>query len=81
MTVLLRTKRAQTGRQRRKQTARPAMRHGGPPEPVRLMPVGRRHAGPPPQDRAVYSCACGLVFQAHVSTSVACPHCGQPQAW
>jgi hypothetical protein len=34
-----------------------------------------------PIDNAQYSCACGLVFDAAVSTSVACPHCGTDQAW
>lgn len=34
-----------------------------------------------PIDRAQYSCACGMVFQAPVSTSVSCPHCGGDQAW
>ncbi len=40
----------------------------------------RREAGAP-QDQAVYSCGCGFVFEAHVSTSVGCPHCGGTQAW
>jgi hypothetical protein len=34
-----------------------------------------------PVDRASYSCACGLLFQARVSTTVMCPHCGAGQAW
>jgi hypothetical protein len=34
-----------------------------------------------PIDHAQYSCACGMVFQAAVSTSVRCPHCGSAQAW
>jgi hypothetical protein len=33
------------------------------------------------QDRALYSCDCGLVFRAPVSTSVGCPECGSTQAW
>ena len=33
------------------------------------------------QDEAVYSCECGFVFHAPVSTSVGCPHCGGAQAW
>jgi hypothetical protein len=38
-------------------------------------PSGKRERrGPPPEDRAVYSCSCGYVFDAHVSTSVECPH-------
>ena len=40
----------------------------------------RREAGAP-QDQAVYSCGCGFVFEAQVSTSVGCPHCGGTQAW
>jgi hypothetical protein len=34
-----------------------------------------------PIDNAQYTCSCGMVFQAPVSTSVACPHCGTGQAW
>lgn len=41
----------------------------------------RRDRGGTPQDRAVYSCECGMVFEGHVSTSVGCPHCGRTQAW
>jgi predicted RNA-binding Zn-ribbon protein involved in translation (DUF1610 family) len=32
-------------------------------------------------DRALYTCQCGYVFQAPVSTSVGCPNCGDTQAW
>lgn len=39
-----------------------------------------REAGGP-EDRATYACACGMQFEAHVSTSVACPNCGSGQAW
>jgi hypothetical protein len=34
-----------------------------------------------PHDEAMYHCACGYVFEAPVSTSVSCPHCGAGQAW
>jgi hypothetical protein len=34
-----------------------------------------------PEDRAQYSCECGFVWEAEVSTSVTCPHCGASQAW
>ena len=37
--------------------------------------------GGPSEDRALYSCNCGYVFAALVSTSVDCPHCGDAQAW
>jgi hypothetical protein len=40
----------------------------------------QRHGGPS-QDRALYTCGCGYVFEAPVSTSVGCPHCGGKQAW
>ena len=40
----------------------------------------RREAGGM-QDEAVYTCECGFVFHAPVSTSVGCPHCGAAQAW
>jgi hypothetical protein len=35
----------------------------------------------PPQDRATYNCGCGFVFQADVTTSIGCPHCGSELAW
>jgi hypothetical protein len=35
----------------------------------------------PPQDRATYKCSCGYIFQADVTTSVGCPHCGSELAW
>jgi hypothetical protein len=41
----------------------------------------RRREAAAPQDQAVYACHCGFVFQALVSTSVDCPHCGGTQAW
>ena len=39
-----------------------------------------RHGGPS-QDRALYTCECGYVFEALVTTSVGCPHCARTQAW
>jgi hypothetical protein len=39
----------------------------------------RRAGGP--LDEAVYSCECGYLFSAAVSTTVCCPHCGTGQAW
>ena len=39
----------------------------------------RRTGGP--QDQALYICRCGSAFQAVVSASVRCPHCGESQAW
>jgi hypothetical protein len=34
-----------------------------------------------PIDNASYTCSCGFVFAASVSTTVRCPHCGASQAW
>jgi hypothetical protein len=39
-----------------------------------------QHAGGP-LDMATYTCACGYLFVAPVSTTVSCPHCGSDQAW
>jgi hypothetical protein len=39
----------------------------------------RRAGGP--IDEASYTCECGCVFQAPVSTTVACPHCEAQQPW
>jgi hypothetical protein len=39
----------------------------------------RRAGGP--EDTARYHCHCGFIFDAAVSASVACPHCGGAQAW
>jgi hypothetical protein len=43
--------------------------------------ASRRRLAGAPQDQALYSCGCGYVFAAQVSTSVDCPHCGDTQAW
>ena len=34
-----------------------------------------------PLDTAHYACECGYCFDAAVSTTVTCPHCGTGQAW
>jgi len=39
----------------------------------------RRAGGP--VDEASYTCGCGCVFLAPVSTTVACPHCEARQPW
>jgi hypothetical protein len=41
----------------------------------------QRRLEPATEDQAMYSCECGFIFQATVSTSVGCPHCGGSQAW
>jgi hypothetical protein len=52
-------------------------RHDDPGDPS----VRRVRAAGGPVDLASYSCSCGMVFSASVSTSVACPHCGTEQDW
>ncbi len=56
----------------------------GMEHPVGAEPEGspreRRHGGPT-EDRALYTCECGYAFEAHVTTSVGCPHCARTQAW
>ena len=60
--------------------ARPA--EAAAPEPLDDHPQERRaRESGGPIDNAHYSCACGLLFEAAVSTSVRCPHCGAEQAW
>lgn len=53
---------------------------GTPAGPLYRPPSGRRYSEPE-QDHALYNCQCGFVFEALVSTSVDCPHCGVKQAW
>ena len=48
---------------------------------VQQAPETRERAAGGPQDLAAYSCPCGYVFEAAVSTTVGCPHCGDTQAW
>ena len=50
------------------------------PEPMHAAERRMRDAGGP-DDRACYTCGCGFVFVASVSTSVHCPHCHAGQAW
>ncbi|HEY4280839.1 MAG TPA: hypothetical protein VGM91_21660 [Conexibacter sp.] len=48
---------------------------------AQLEPPSRERDAGGPEDRARYYCHCGFVFDASVSASVSCPHCGSPQAW
>ena len=57
-------------------------RAGPTPEPeADLTDERRMRESGGPDDRALYTCSCGYVFEADVSTSVTCPHCGTGQAW
>jgi hypothetical protein len=53
----------------------------GSPDEDELFDERRLRASGGPNDRAQYACACGFVWEADVSASVACPHCGASQAW
>ena len=61
---------------RRSRTRRRSPRASTPP-PARE----RNQRANVSQDAALYSCGCGYVFKAAVTTSVGCPHCGTDQAW
>jgi hypothetical protein len=52
-----------------------------PPDEPDLFDERRARESGGPEDHAMYTCTCGYVFEADVSTSVACPHCGANQAW
>ncbi len=86
MNVLVRHRRSEGTRRRRQGAGRSeaaTRRYEAPaasrPDPA--PPRGRRRELGPLQDQALYACACGYVFEATVSTSVDCPHCGDTQAW
>jgi predicted Zn-ribbon and HTH transcriptional regulator len=51
------------------------------PTRVADLAVERARSSGGPLDEASYVCACGFVFRAPVSTTVACPHCRATQAW
>lgn len=76
------TPRPRTGRGL-KRTARKA----APATPVATpraaaeQPQARERLSGGPEDRALYHCHCGFVFEDAVTTSVGCPHCGSAQAW
>jgi len=61
--------------------------NGGAAEPLVASPalvdpaVARVREAGGPIDRACYTCQCGYLFVATVSTTVTCPHCGAGQAW
>jgi len=46
-----------------------------------LAPEARVREAGGPEDRAHYTCCCGMVFSAPVSASVSCPACGVDQDW
>jgi hypothetical protein len=82
--------RIHTSRSERRHAARRRGR-SAPAEPCQVPPrtadacsdpaVARVRDSGGPLDAACYSCQCGYVFVARVSTSVTCPHCNTGQAW
>lgn len=66
------------GRVRKASAAEPEARPATARQPS---PFAREREAGGPEDRASYRCSCGCVFEASVSTSVGCPHCGSTQAW
>ncbi|TML98805.1 MAG: hypothetical protein E6G10_21300 [Actinobacteria bacterium] len=53
-----------------------------PLDPAAPQPEPRiREAFGGPKDLATYTCVCGFQWEARVSTTVDCPHCGAGQAW
>jgi len=67
--------RARLPRRTRNPAAAPASEAEPPP------PEARERSAGGPEDRALYRCQCGYVFEASVSANVGCPHCGDTQAW
>jgi hypothetical protein len=67
-----------TTRLPRRRTQRPTQSAPLTPEVAETRDA-RRGGGP--EDQALYSCMCGYIFTAKVTTSVDCPHCGVEQAW
>ena len=63
----------------------PVSTEAGPASPGGSSPASARtrdaRRGGGPEDSALYSCMCGYAFNAAVTTSVGCPHCGVEQAW
>jgi hypothetical protein len=65
---------------RRLRPTAPRRGYRSPERTVATVETRVREAGGP-EDSARYTCSCGMVFQASVSASVACPHCGVHQDW
>jgi rubrerythrin len=76
------TRRTAPGTRRRHPTRLPDAPKPVPPaEPAAVRASRRVRESGGPEDRAFYTCSCGYAFEADVTTSVACPHCGTTQAW
>lgn len=73
--------RARLRARRTRRAARPAARVTAVEVVQADTEESRVRAAGGPEDLATYTCSCGLMFSAPVSTTVACPHCGAGQAW
>jgi len=73
--ITFRTERPARGEHRR------VVRRAAAPKAAKATPTRDQARVGPPQDRATYNCSCGYIFQADVTTSVGCPHCGSELAW
>ncbi len=69
-------------RRRKRAASTSAAAQPAAPAPATMHePVERIRRAGGPMDNACYTCECGLVFAAPVTTTVACPRCGTDQAW
>lgn len=59
----------------------PQARRDAAPGDPELREERRMRESGGPEDHALYRCGCGFAFEAAVTTTVACPHCGSGQAW
>jgi hypothetical protein len=75
------TRRSPAPTRRRRTAPAPPPPAQTPEQAPELKAERRLRASGGPEDVAFYTCGCGFAFQADVSTSVACPHCGAGQAW
>jgi hypothetical protein len=64
----------------RRRRRAPSQRRAEPLVALDPAVVRARRAGGP-IDQASYTCECGFVFVAPVTTTVACPHCDAQQPW
>jgi hypothetical protein len=69
------------GRRKRTAALRARSLHLATPTTGQNATVARVRLAGGPIDNASYTCACGFVFAASVSTTVRCPHCDASQAW
>ena len=67
-------------RRRGRRPATPVATEQAPPVTAPT-PEQRARAAGGPEDRALYTCGCGVAFRADVQVDVPCPACGAAQSW